>query len=118
MEKYTDQLKLDLNKAIEHMLSKTKAIELIDGYNLEVSKVGAVLVNNISELRLLDFIGGRKFEVASEGRLNISEKTENGDTLRLVSFRLRESLVNYDDTIRKFAVSDIGKFTALEFVKN
>jgi hypothetical protein len=117
MEKYSDQLKLDLSKAIQDMLSKKGTIQLMDEYTL-IGKVGVVSVNNLSELKLIDFIGGRKFEAAGEGRFTINEKTGVGEKLRHVAFQIRNVLVNYIDATKHFEVLDLGKFTALEFVKN
>ena len=118
MEKYLDQLKADLNKGIEKMLSGKKSIKLKAGQSLDISRVGTVSMTGFSELKLIDFIGGRKFEADGEGVVAIWVKTDDGDIARQMAFRITNALVDYDDAVRQFKVIQVGEFTALDFVKD
>jgi hypothetical protein len=113
MDKYVNKIKSILSTSIENMFSKRTSIKLIDGSDLEISRIGAAVISDFSELKLLSFTGERKFEVDGTGTLNIWEKTKEGEAPKQVAFQFKQTIVRFDDNTRNFEVSDIGVFTVL-----
>jgi hypothetical protein len=116
MDKYVNKMKLALNDAIGDLLSKKQNIKLVSGYNLIGEKITEVTVLDFTELKLLDFVGGRKFSVDGEGKFSVVEKVTD-DRVRDVAFRIRQSIVQFNDLKQVFQVVSLGELSILDFVK-
>lgn len=116
MDKYVNKMKLALNDAIGDLLRKKESIKLVSGYSLLVSKITEVTVSDFTELKLLDFVGGRKFSVDGEGKFSVVEKMTEGDAKDVV-FRIKQSIVQFNDLKQTFQVVSIGDLSILDFVK-
>jgi hypothetical protein len=114
MEKYVDKMKSALNDTIEEVLCKRESIKLVSGYVVIVSKIVDVTITDFSELKLLDFVGGRKFEVNGEGIFGVVEKMSDAN-VKYVAFRTKKSIVKFNDLKQVFEVISIGEFSILDF---
>jgi len=117
MDKYVNKIKSALNRALEDILAKKENVTLSSGHLLQLIKVVEVSITDLTELKLLDFIGGRKFEVSGKGIFNAWEKVGDGELLKSIEFGFTRALVKFHDTSQSFEVSEIGKFTAMNFTK-
>jgi hypothetical protein len=116
MDKYVNKMKSALNDAIQIALSKNENIKLVSGYNLAVSRIVEVNVSDFTELKLLDFIGGRKFEVDGDGKFGVIEKVTE-DHVKYVVFRIKQSILKFNDLKQVFEVTHLGELSVLDFVK-
>jgi hypothetical protein len=116
MDKYVSKMKSALNDAIQNALSKREDIKLVSGHTLVVSRIVEVIISDFTELKLLDFVGGRKFEVDGDGKFSVVEKMTEGD-VKYVAFRIKQSIVKFNDLKQVFEVATLGEFSILDFVK-
>jgi hypothetical protein len=111
MEKYVNKIKSALNSAVLAMLLKKESIKLADGSTVTLNRTESVLITNFSEIKLMDFVGGRKFQVAGEGEFSVQENLKAGNVLKYVSFRFANGSVNFNDATQEFDVISIGEFS-------